>query len=142
MKAAARRGKTAQPEQARPDDDSPPDEEANARRLATAQAGVAKVMQYESDNGRQPHEMPGNHEGYDVESSNDNGEIERYIEVKSLSHDWDVDDAEMTAPEFSKATELGPLYWLYVVERAQQDDFQLHCIQDPAGIEPSRILPQ
>lgn len=117
----------------RPDDDSPPDEKGNARRLETAQAGVKKVMQHESDNGRQPHEMPPNHEGYDVESSNRSGEIERYIEVKSLSDDWDFDDVEMTEPEFTKATKLGDRYWLYVVERAQQDDFQLHCIQDPAG---------
>ncbi|MBI2480519.1 MAG: DUF3883 domain-containing protein [Planctomycetia bacterium] len=117
----------------RPDDGSPKDEDGQAHRTETDQAGVNRVLEYERLAGRTPREMPHTHEGYDVESSKDGVKIERFIEVKSLSGDWNDGYAVLTNPQFDKATELRDRYWLYVVERAQHDDSRLHCIQDPAG---------
>jgi hypothetical protein len=88
---------------------------------------------HEIAENREPNEKPPMYPGYDVESANQVGVIERFIEVKSLSGDWRDADAGMTKTQFEKAVELGDRYWLYIVERAQQDDFQIHCIQDPAG---------
>jgi hypothetical protein len=58
--------------------------------------------------------MPPLHPGYDVESDNASGQIERYIEVKSLSGDWEGPHAGMTDTQFKKNEELGDGYWLYV----------------------------
>jgi len=117
----------------RPDDDSPSDEEAHARRSEVDQAGVDRVMEFEHRQDRNPREMPPKHPGYDVESTNADGIVERYIEVKSLSSDWNGADAGLTKPQFERAGELGDEYWLYVVERARLENYCIHCIQDPAG---------
>lgn len=117
----------------RPDDDSPTDDEAHARRSKVDQAGVDRVEQFEESQERRPKIMAPNHPGYDVESFNGDEEVERYIEVKSLSGGWNGADARLTKTQFKKAMELRDRYWLYVVERADQDDFCIHCIQDPAG---------
>jgi len=117
----------------RPDDDAPTDDEAHSRRSKVDQAGVDRVEQFEEDNERRPKIMPHKHPGYDVESYGGDGDIERYIEVKSLSGDWVGADARLTKTQFKKAMELRDRYWLYVVERAEQDDYCIHCIQDPAG---------
>jgi hypothetical protein len=77
--------------------------------------------------------MPKNHPGYDIESRDTSGEIERYIEVKSRSGLWGDDGVGLTSTQFSKARELGEQYWLYVVENAAQPDAQIYRIQNPAG---------
>ena len=76
--------------------------------------------------------MPPQHRGYDIESQNGPGKIERFIEVKSISGYWGTEGVGLTSPEFFKAVELGELYWLYVVERADQPDARIFCIQNPA----------
>jgi hypothetical protein len=73
-----------------------------------------------------------NHPGYDVESANDAGDTERYIEVKSLSGTWGKGGAALSDTQFDHGTRLGTRYWLYVVERAEQEDWRIHRIQDPA----------
>jgi hypothetical protein len=117
----------------RPTDSMPGDDERHAHRTETDQAGINHVLMHEIAENREPNEKPPMYPGYDVESANQVGVIERFIEVKSLSGDWRDADAGMTKTQFEKAVELGDRYWLYIVERAQQDDFQIHCIQDPAG---------
>lgn len=109
------------------------DGEAHERRSEVDQAGIDRVMEFERDHGRNPEEMPPKHTGYDIESKRREGEIERYIEVKSLSGAWKGADAGLTRPQFDRATTEKVRYWLYVVERALGDDFGIHCIQDPAG---------
>jgi hypothetical protein len=90
------------------------------------------VLAYERERGRNPHEMPPLHPGYDIESLSEDGEVQRYIEVKSLSGNWGPFNAAVTKTQFEKATELGDRFWLYVVERAEQNDFVIHPIPDPA----------
>lgn len=48
-------------------------------------AGIQKVLEFEKRAGRDPQEMQHNFKGYDIKSLNQNGKIERYIEVKSTS---------------------------------------------------------
>jgi hypothetical protein len=108
------------------------DPERQARRRKIDQEGMKRVLAYERELGRIPKDMGPTHEGYDIESRDGNGEIERYIEVKSLSGDWDPMGVRLTKPQFEKAVDLGEKYWLYVVERAEADDFCLHRINDPA----------
>ena len=109
------------------------DPEGQEKRSAVDKAGIARVKEYEESQQREPDVKHHTHPGYDIESSNGNGEIERYIEVKSLSGDWGDFNAGLTDTQFEKAIELKDQYWLYVVERADQDDFQIYRIQDPAN---------
>lgn len=108
------------------------DLEFQVQRQKIDQVGMEKVLAYERKMGRTPKAMGPTHEGYDIESRSDGGEIERYIEVKSLSGDWDPMGVLLTKPQFEKARELGEKYWLYVVERAASDVFAIRRINDPA----------
>jgi hypothetical protein len=92
--------------------------------------------------------------GYDIESFAPDGELVRYIEVKSMKGSWDSNDASITPRQMAEANRQGERYWLYVVERADRDDFEIHCIEDPAakidqflfddgwmGVEEPRVTP-
>lgn len=95
--------------------------------------GVRRVKWSEEAEGRVVLVMPPNNAGYDIESRNvADGEIERYIELKSLSEKWGADGVGLTATEFGRARELGERYWLYVVERAKSEAPEIYRIQDPA----------
>ena len=75
--------------------------------------------------------MPHKNPGYDIDSRDANGNVVRYIEVKSFSGRWNNTYAVLSRPQFNKANELGNVFWLYVVERAESEDFQIHRIQNP-----------
>lgn len=109
------------------------DPQVQERRSEIEQAGVQKVLDFEKSAGRFPKEMPVNNPGYDIESKNEDGKIERLIEVKSTSLDWGADGVEVTNTQFDKARDKGKIFWLYVVERANQPDHEIHRIQDPAN---------
>ena len=58
----------------------------------------------------------------------------RYIEVKSFRWNWCANGAELSHTQFNMAQEKGADYWLYVVERSEDNKkFKIHCIQDPAN---------
>ena len=96
------------------------------------EAGVRHVLEYETACGRFPKEMPHKNPGYDVESRDASGKVVRYIEVKSFSGQWSDTYAVLSRPQFDKASGLGDAFWLYVVERAESDDFSIQRIQNPA----------
>jgi hypothetical protein len=104
----------------------------NTRRNELGHIGVERVLEFERRAGRFPEEMPPLNAGFDVRSSNAAGAVERYIEVKSLSGDWNGVDVAITRAQFEFALQRGPSVWLYVVERAAQDDFRVYPIQNPA----------
>jgi hypothetical protein len=104
-----------------------------AERSEVDQTGVERVLDSERSDGRVPDLKPHKHPGYDIESRDATGPIVRYIEVKSLSGAWGPLGVGLTRVEFEKAREMGGCYWLYVVERATQEDYQIYRIQDPAG---------
>jgi Domain of unknown function (DUF3883) len=99
---------------------------------AVDRAGIARVVQFELDSGRTPVEKPHQFPGYDIESLGEDGSIERYIEVKSISGMWDSYGVSLSTKQFSEARRVGSRFWLYVVARAERPDFNIHCIQDPA----------
>ena len=91
-------------------------------------------MAHESENARFPVELGHSNPGYDIESSDAEGET-RYIEVKSLGGAWASGARIMlTFTQFETACELGECYWLYVVEKALDGERRrLLCIQDPTS---------
>lgn len=94
-------------------------------------AGVDRVVTFELAAGRNPRKMEHHNPGYDVESSGADGQVLRYIEVKSLAGDWTEFGVSVTPRQMDEARGRRELFWLYVVERAQSEDFAVHPIQDP-----------
>jgi hypothetical protein len=115
-------------------DATEPSTEKQERRDSLNRAGVNRVLEYERNSGRNPTEMPHTHPGYDVESKNQAGEIERFIEVKSCPGNWDRKGVALTKTQFEKAMEAGEKFWLYVVERAEAEDFTIVRIQNPGRL--------
>ena len=112
------------------DPDAPPS--AQPRGIeAIDKAGIARVLAAEEQEGRDADEQPHNNPGYDIYALDADG-AERYIEVKSLSGNWQTKGVMVSATQFNFAREKGPEFWLYVVERADKDDFQITRIQNPA----------
>jgi hypothetical protein len=103
------------------------------RRSATDQAGIEAVISFEKNEGRDPRPMDHMHEGYDIESRNDQGLLDRLIEVKSLSGEWSGYGVGLSPSQFRCAQNHKSLFWLYVVERAGQSNERIHRIQDPAS---------
>ncbi|MEV0353236.1 DUF3883 domain-containing protein [Nonomuraea sp. NPDC050680] len=96
-------------------------------------AGVARVLEYERKCRRDPREMTHSNAGFDVESYDKHGELVRRIEIKSTGGHWSTAGVMMSCRQHEQAVEDGDLFWLYVVENAQNDDFKIHRIQNPAG---------
>jgi hypothetical protein len=111
---------------------TPDHTDASTRRSRVEQAGINRVLEYERQVHRHPDEMPVHHPGYDIQSKNASGDVERYIEVKALLGKWDKQGAGVSRTQFNKAREIGDRYWLYVVERAEDSDFRILRIHDPA----------
>jgi Domain of unknown function (DUF3883) len=91
------------------------------------------VLNFERDSGRTPKEMDHGFPGYDIEAKGPDGNVERYIEVKSLAGHWDGWGVGVTRRQMDEARKRRDSYCLYVVERAGRDDFNINRIQDPAG---------
>lgn len=109
------------------------DPQATAHREAVDRAGVDRVLAWEREAGRFPIEMSHSNPGYDVLSCDADGVEVRHIEVKSLSGGWDFGNAVLSHTQFKHASDNRDLFWLYVVERATEPDYQIHRIQNPAG---------
>ena len=101
-------------------------------RIEVDNAGIKRVLEFELLNGRFPEHKSHSHPGYDVESKDIAGQVVRYIEVKSVSGNWGEQGVTLSKTQFEKTMALGNLYWLYVVERASQNDYRIHCLQNPA----------
>lgn len=108
----------------------------SVHRKKVEKAAIQRVLVDETLYHRQAQDMnetQENHPGYDLESTDENGAI-RYIEVKGISGAWDSQSpAMMTHNEFNAAREKGDTYWLYLVEKAESDDYEIHRIQNPAN---------
>lgn len=109
-----------------------PDPDPQRHTTETDRAGIARVLEFELQAGRFPTEMPHGNPGYDVESADAEGHIVRYIEVKSCTGSWNDTFAVLSAPQFKKANSMDDEFWLYVVERAQREDFRIHRIPNPS----------
>ena len=64
--------------------------------------------------------MEHHNRGYDIESLDSDGQIARYIEVKSLAGEWGPDGMpELSPAQYDFARSNGQQVWLYVVEFAE-----------------------
>jgi hypothetical protein len=97
-------------------------------------AGVQRVVEYERSAGRTATEMPHENPGFDVESFDKSGELIRRIEVKSTAAEWSVMGVMLSKRQIDQARADGDLFWLYVVEYAEDDEkARVYRIQDPAS---------
>lgn len=102
-------------------------------RNAIDQAGIQYVLDAEMEAGRDPIELGHSHEGWDINSYDDDRLVRR-IEVKSTKYAWDGWGIGLTAPQFQAAQAYRIDYYLYVVEHALEPErTRLYIIQDPAG---------
>jgi hypothetical protein len=94
---------------------------------------VGWVLQYERQHGRKPIPQPHNNPGYDVFSS---GQSEvRYIEVKGIRSEWDLDGVPISVKQFECASNKGDAFWLFVVEFADDPEcVTIHPIQNPVAL--------
>ncbi|MBZ0275667.1 MAG: DUF3883 domain-containing protein [Anaerolineae bacterium] len=87
---------------------------------------MARVMRYEREHGRTPRDVSAGN-SWDIESTDHNGVITRYIEVKGRGP-ADANEVMLTEPEWEAAERLGILHWLYIV---RIEDGMLWMIPNP-----------
>ncbi|MDP9438695.1 MAG: DUF3883 domain-containing protein [Actinomycetota bacterium] len=113
------------------DEDESPN--ADGARSAVDEAGVAAVVRFEQGAGRSPKVEPHNNPGYDVLSRDRDGEVARYVEVKSSEGPWDGAGVGLSSRQFERAQQEGDRFWLYVVEYALDDGRRtVWRVPDPA----------
>jgi hypothetical protein len=113
------------------------DQEGDGRISAVDAAGIKEVLRFEREHGREPEDMNQtnpNNEGYDVRSFYEDGELARWIEVKSTTGAWDRMGVALSPAQFRFAQRDGAEQcWLYVVEFALDPERRrVWCVQDPA----------
>lgn len=93
--------------------------ESDGEDVALGREGERLVIEWERQQGRiatSMNEDRENHEGYDIESLG--SEEKRYIEVKSIRHNWTQLGVGVTKAQKEAAERFGRSWWLYVVEFA------------------------
>ena len=108
------------------------EDEATARRTEIEEAGIARVVAAEVRAGWATEVMPPFNPGFDIRSTSLTGDV-RLIEVKSTAVEWGALWASgVSHRQFLTSLEEGDRFWLYVVERADDDDhFQIFRIYEP-----------
>lgn len=103
------------------------------KRSAVDAAAVERVEQFEGSQERIPTVMPHFNKGYDVESRcEEDGEPERYIEIKGLGGAWNEFGVKLTPAQIRFGSEKGDSHWLYIVEFALDSERSvIHMIQNP-----------
>ena len=110
-----------------------PSDEAPERSLVDS-AGVRRVLEYERSSGRFPEEQAHNQPGYDVLSKRADGVVLRRIEIKSVGGAWTGFGVWMSATQLDENRAHPDVFWLYVVEHAEDDDAAvIHRIHNPVG---------
>lgn len=90
--------------------------------------GIARVLEYEKDQDRNPRDVRNEKLGYDVISQCEGKS--KYIEVKAFSAE-PSSISSITVREWSTAVEKGDDYYLYVVTNLQQQKSKIYIIQNP-----------
>lgn len=93
---------------------------------------IKRVKRHEQKD-RVPTVMPHFNKGYDIESRiSEEGDVERFIEVKGLGGAWGEFGVKLTPAQVQFGTEKGDKHWLYVVEFATDAKrARVHMIQNP-----------
>ena len=115
-------------ERGNPRDTEPSESEAHD----IGAAAVRIALDFETQHGRKPKEMPHHNPGYDVISESPTGEL-RYIEVKGIDGAWGERGVALSHTQFKFAQLRSGEAWLYVVEHARGPlKPVVHPIQAPA----------
>lgn len=106
-----------------------------SQRMEIGEKAVERVYDFERRSNRIPKIMPHPNPGYDMESySQDTTTILRYIEIKGLFGDWDVNGVSISPTQLDFAQQHPDTYWLYVVENVFDDElYRVYPILNPAS---------
>lgn len=74
---------------------------------------------------------PQNNEGYDITEVNPNGEVVRFIEVKTPSNQWGEAGVSVTKPQKIFAEKEEDKWWLFVVENISSESPQVYTLKNP-----------
>ena len=102
--------------------------ESMRRDLDIEAAGMRVTMKHERDAGRIPEDVSRDNLGFDIKSADPDGNT-RYIEVKARAG---VGSVALTTNEWYQASQMGDVYYLYVVWDAQSPNASPAIIQNPA----------
>jgi len=72
-----------------------------------------------------------NNKGFDIFEKNSDGEIIRYIEVKSKDGIWGDNGVSITKFQFQFAKEKQDKWWLFVVENSKTDNPKVYMFKNP-----------
>ena len=105
--------------------------EAQQNKMESESQSRRIVMEHEISEGRKPEEMPVNNVGYDMESTEPNGDI-RFIEIKSTKSLWGGDGVTLSSAQLNFAYIKKDAFWLYVIENIGSAHSKIYKIQNPA----------
>ena len=111
------------------DDESDPDGLEQAARMALEEKAVDFILNRYPSWRRTPTHNP----GFDLFESGLDGSPVRWCEVKAMTGSLDDRPVGLSRRQFEYACKRGVNYWLYVVERAGDENARIVRIQDPAG---------
>ena len=97
--------------------------------MALEEKAISFILDDEPELERTPTGNP----GYDLFESDKSDRKVRLVEVKSMTGDFADRPVGLTKTQFECAQMHGESFWLYVVERANDDKPRIVKIQDPAG---------
>ena len=81
---------------------------------------------------------PTNNEGYDIRELDSDGEIVRYIEVKTLTGEWGEGGVAVTPSQLEFA-QVYDNWWLFVVENINTKNTAIHSFKNPVQ-EANRFM--
>ena len=99
------------------------------------------AAQYEREAGREPELGDPHQSGWDIRSIDPETQEVRLIEVKGRGRPWDdVEVVELSGAQIRKAFEATESWYLYVVEKTDEDCYQVLPIANPVRIAAKWIL--
>ena len=111
------------------DEEIDPDGLSHDRRMAVEELAIRFILEREPE----WHRTAPNNPGYDLFRTDEHGQRE-FCEVKAMTGTLHDRPVGMSRTQFHHANEHGGAFWLYVVERANDDGAaRIVRIQDPAG---------
>ena len=82
---------------------------------------------------------PINNKGFDIYEKDTNGQIIRYIEVKTLTGQWGQGGVGITEHQLEFAQKEKDKWWLFVVENINTDNIRVYQFKNPI-LEANRFM--
>lgn len=96
-----------------------------------------EILLLSKDNDFQ--KTPSNNKGYDISEKDNNGQIIRYIEVKTLTGQWGQGGVGITEHQLEFAQKEKEKWWLFVVENINTDNTKVYQFKNPI-LEANRFM--